>query len=381
VQHDGPTPDHAIRDTLTGLGQGDAGALWDSLPERYQQEVNTIVRGFASRMDEDVWKQAFALARRLLKVIRSKKELILDNPSLKPKGLNVRLVSESWDELIDLFLVLLDSELSDFQAMRQFEGDSFFPGAGTTALRQLAKLSAKDPNDPFRKGFNADIQLVSIDGDNATISLTMGKSFVMTQHAVDDKNTSRVPVELRRVDDKWMVKELEYGIKKMFQDAHVLLESIPEDAITSNREQLLKLIKSVDEDLDRIELAKTRTQFNQAIGLAVVRMNKLISKGNETAANDEPPLMGRVVTVVLVGTLDEVRRKRLVTRLIQITEARGKPKVTAGDKSTTVVLPTQRFLQDVVDGVDFGTVSAVNEVDRTLTVMLTPDRKQAPPKE
>ena len=375
---EGLAPDKAIRSMLTGLSQGEVGVLWDSLPSRYQDEVDAIVREFAGRMDEEVWQNTVKLIKRILAVLRVKRTLILDNPSFKPKGVNMRLVSENWDELIDLLEGLVDSELSDISEMRNFDGDKFFSGSGTKAFKQLAALSAKDPNDPFRKGFDADIQLVSIDGDDATISLTMGQTFVMTQQAVDNK-TPRVPVELRRLDGKWMVKELERGLVDLFKDAHALLESIPEDAISSNRERLLKMIKSIDEDLDRIQLAKTRTQFNQGIGLAFVRLNQLISEGTGAQPAEKPRPMGRVVTVILAGTLDDAQRKMLVEKLVKIAAATGKPRVTTEGKTTKVVLPTQRFLQEVVDGVDFGTVGAVDEVERTLTVTLTPESKKAPP--
>jgi len=376
---DGLAPDVAIRTTLTALSQGEVGVFWDSFPSRYQDEVNGIVREFASRMDEEVWEKTIKLAKRILDVLRTKRALILDNPSFKPKGVNMRLVAEHWDELIDLVEGLVDSELSDISAMRKFDGDKFFSGAGTTAFKQLAALSAKDPNDPFRKGFDADIQLVSINGDTATISLTMGQTFVMTQQAVD-KEASRVPVELQRLDGKWMVKVLEKGLVEMFKDARDLLQSIPEDAISSNRKRLLEMIQSIDEDLNRIELAKTRTQFNQGIGLAFVRLNQLISQGNVAESSDDPKPMGRVVTVILVGELDDSRRKTLVERLLKISKARGKPRVTTEGETTKVVIPTQRFLQEVVDGVDFGTVGAVDEVERTVTVTLTPESKKAPPK-
>ena len=90
---------------------------------------------------------------------------------------------------------------------------------------------------------------------------------------------------------------------------------------------------------------------------------------------------GRTVTVVLVGNLDDARRQTLVDRLIKITAARGKPRVTVDGKTTKVILPTQRFLQDVVDGVDFGKVGDVDEVERTLTVTVSSDSQEGTPED
>ena len=101
----GLSPDQSTLITLEGLRQGDAGVLWDSLPNRYQVEINEIIRGFASRMDQDVWKRTSALAKRILELMRNKKNLILDNPDMKPKGINMRLVGENWSTVIDLSLI------------------------------------------------------------------------------------------------------------------------------------------------------------------------------------------------------------------------------------------------------------------------------------
>tara|TARA_B100000029_G_scaffold125431_2_gene118898 strand:- start:1429 stop:2733 length:1305 start_codon:yes stop_codon:yes gene_type:complete len=377
----GLSPDESTRITLEGLRQGDAGVLWDSLPNRYQVEINEIIRGFASRMDQDVWKRTFALAERILELMRNKKNLILDNPDMKPKGINMRLVGENWSTVIDLLEGLIQSELSDIQAMRQFDGGEFFPSTGTKALKQLAALSSKDPNDPFRTGFDADIQLISLDGNDATIGLTMGRTFVMTTQQPVDKRGNRVPVVLHRVDGKWIVSELEHGLKLLLEDGRNLLTQIPEDAITSNRKRLIKLLDQLDEDMDRIELAKTRTQFNQALALTIIRLNQLLSEGTEADQSEEPMVSGRTVTVVLVGDLDDARRQTLVDRLIKITAARGKPRVTVDGKTTKVILPTQRFLQDVVDGVDFGKVGDVDEVERTLTVTVSSDSQEGTPED
>ena len=83
----------------------------------------------------------------------------------------------------------------------------------------------------------------------------------------------------------------------------------------------------------------------------------------------------------VVGDLDDARRQTLVDRLIKITAARGKPRVTVDGKTTKVILPTQRFLQDVVDGVDFGKVGDVDEVERTLTVTVSSDSQEGTPED
>jgi hypothetical protein len=41
-----------------------------------------------------------------------------------------------------------------------------------------------------------------------------------------------------------------------------------------------------------------------------------------------------------------------------------------------IIIPTDRFLQEVVDTIDFGSVGDVDEVERRLTVTLKPQPKK-----
>ncbi len=368
-------PDEAVRVFLRAFQIGEGGAIWDSLPERHHVEINEIIRGFAAKMDPQVWERAFVVARRIVEVLRDKRNVIFGDSQLKVKSINRRLFSENWDEVIVLLKSLVDSELGDLDKLRAFDGKKFFSGTGTRFLKQLVALSAKDPNDPFRKGFDAKVRLVTIDGSEATIGLTMSGTFVMTQEAVDVK-PKETQMKVHQVDGVWIVAELDYGLTKLYEDGRAMLAGIPDEAIRNNRGPLIKLLKTVEEDLDRIELAKTNKELTQALVLAQLRISQLVSAGTqedpgaETADGSTP--RGRTVTVVVKGEMDKATRQRVLDRLESLKRADGTPKVTDGKGLVTVIIPTDRFLQDVVDAIDFGLVGDIDEVERRFTVTVKP---------
>ena len=365
-------PDEAVRVFLRAFQTGEGSAIWDSLPERHHVEINEIIRGFAAKMDPQVWERAFVVARRIVEVLRDKRNVIFGDSQLKVKSVNRRLFSENWDEVIVLLKSLVDSELGDLDKLRAFDGKKFFSGTGTRFLKQLVALSAKDPNDPFRKGFDAKVRLVTIDGSEATIGLTMSGTFVMTQEAVDVKSKER-QMKVHQIDGVWIVAEFDYGLTKLYEDGRAMLAGIPDDAIRNNRGPLIKLLKTVEEDLDRIELAKTNKELTQALVLAQLRISQLVSAGTgeEPGADGSAP-RGRTVTVVVKGEMDKATRQRVLDRLESLKRAGGTPKVTDGKGLVTVIIPTDRFLQDVVDAIDFGLVDDIDEVERRFTVTVKP---------
>lgn len=56
----------------------------------------------------------------------------------------------------------------------------------------------------------------------------------------------------------------------------------------------------------------------------------------------------------------------------------GRSRVTGGQGLMTVIIPTDRFLQDVIDAIDFGVVGDVDEVERQVIVILKPEPKPKP---
>ena len=372
-------PDTAVRTLLKAFQTGEAGVIWDSLPPRHHEEINAFVREFAAKLDPEVWERLFVVARRIVKLLHDKRDLILGNPDLKLPSVNKRLFTENWTEVIALLQLLVDSELADLETLRNFDGETFFPKTGTRFLKQLVALSAKDPNDPFRKGFDAKVRLVDIDGSKATIGLMMTGNFVMTQQAIDEK-PKETQMKVRQVEGVWIVADLDFGLLRMYQDGREMVAGIPDDAIQKNRGPLIKLLTTIEEDLDRIELAKTSREFTQALVLAQARINQLVSAGisndDETESEDNSTPLGRTVTVVIQGEMTKATRQLIISRLDKLKRPGGKPKVTDGDGQMRIIIPTDRFLQEVVDAIDFGSVGDVDEVERRLTVTLKPQPKK-----
>ena len=209
----------------------------------------------------------------------------------------------------------------------------------------------------------------------------MTGNFVMTQQAIDEK-PKETQMKVRQVEGVWIVADLDFGLLRMYQDGREMVAGIPDDAIQKNRGPLIKLLATIEEDLDRIELTKTSREFTQALVLAQARINQLVSAGisndDESESEDNSTPRGRTVTVVIQGEMTKATRQLIINQLDKLKRPGGKPKVIDRDGQMRIIIPTDRFLQEVVDEIDFGSVGDVDEVERRLTVMLKPQPKKTP---
>src|SRR5581483_10484592 len=82
-------PDTAIRLALNGIKKGRLEQAYDFLPFSYQQEIDGLLQSFATRMDPDLWNELFAVLRKGVDVLKTKKEFVLplvQQFALGPRG-------------------------------------------------------------------------------------------------------------------------------------------------------------------------------------------------------------------------------------------------------------------------------------------------------
>lgn len=372
-------PAQAVRTVLTGIQDGQANVIWEYLPPTFQSELEQIVQEFAASMDPEVWQRAFATLQRVLNVARTKKELLIKNPALNLGQLDQPQLNESWGAVIDLLEILVQGELANLDQLKTFEGKLFFKGTGTRFLKQLRKLSAKDPQDPLASLDTSQVTLVEVTGDRATVQIPA------MSPADDGTAEPGVQAELVKIEGKWFPVAISDALREALRQAHELLDSLKSQDLAKNRQHWLSLLDEVDQAVKLVGAAKTDNQLNAALVLAQLKLMQLFTPANADGqpASTTPGTGGtHTVVVVIRGPLDDVTRGDLVARLRTIGGVNAAPEVTTSDDATTVILKSKLALRQFADKITFGKVTEFSQTRSLITVELPKagGKKKAVPK-
>ena len=388
VATDASSPDEAVRRVLAGIREGKAGVMWDALPPSYQADLNQIVRDFAAKMDEEVWRRTFETLQRVVRVAREKESFLLDNPDIDMGRLDTRQLAANWPELMNLFGTLVNGELADLEKLRNFDGATFLKGTGTEFLMQLAALSAKDPNDPFKKRLTTQVRLAEVTGDRAIVEFIAANDqaaqFLLPSLGAGESQRTTFQGVFLLVEGKWLPDTFAGPLKQAIDDGMQQVADLPPDAISQHRERMLKLLDEINTALDAIEEAKSTADFNKAFADAQVRLIELVAAPGEATAtgggNSPAPAANRVrgITVVITGEIDETTLRNALAVLQTAGDSEAVPDYVRSDDATTITFRSSRAVTDIAGAVNFGTVKRVDTVNLIVIVSLnkSPDKKQ-----
>jgi len=351
-------PEQAVRAVLEGVRDGQALPIWTFLPSRYQQAINQLIRDFAGKMDAAVWDRTFVSLKRLVDVIRSKKNLLINNPGLPLRQIDQKQLDENWPALVGLFETLLTSELKEVKTLKTFDGKEFFAGTGTTFLQQLRTLSASDSTDPLKQLASSKITVVEvIGGDRARLQ-------------IGSSSTGDEPSPTRQfilIDERWFPSELAADLDELLRLGRTSVKAMPEAESDASRQRWLAILDALDNAAATLEKADTAESFNKALADAQLAVIPLLA----TSGNDQPRSSNvrTSITVVLQGAMDEKARRDHIAALRVLAKGDDAPDVTSSNDATTVILTTTQSIQSIVDGIKFGKVTRIDERKRTITVV------------
>lgn len=267
------SPDAEIRLMLDRLQTGDLRALWDGLPDSYQADVNEVVQTFGQNMDTEIWNSGRRVLGKLVKVLQGKKELILGYPALQQPGMDLAVVDKNWDAVVGLLDAIFQSDLTDLEKLKAFDGTAFMDGSGQVIIDQIMVLAAAMQEDVDAEGPDlpmefpgleasafmdfADVQVstISRDGDTAVVRLTRATGEVEDEEAV-------------RVEGKWLPKEMVDQWAEGVESSKQFLTMVMPEQLKEARPMLLSPlspVRIVEGVLDQLLAAEDQAAFNEVI--------------------------------------------------------------------------------------------------------------------
>ncbi len=252
-------PAAGARNVMTGLTNRKLRALWDFLPSGYQDDLQSLTRQFATKMDPEIWGRVIAIVRRSASILREKEPWLQTPAANTPKaagGANAAPEPVNYKAVAALLDALADSELGDLDRLKKIDVGAWCDGVGVQLLEQLHQFAERMPNDPLARTMTgvADLELKSRKpkGDEVIIEIIAPRE---------------LPVEIPyvKVDGKWIPRDLANGwIEAVGESRARMAVALSEENLAAAKPQILTALGFFDEWLGRLEKAKTKEEFDFA---------------------------------------------------------------------------------------------------------------------
>jgi hypothetical protein len=273
-------PDVYVQGVINSALTGDAGAVWNALPAKYQADVKSLKDEFAGKVDAEMWNKGFEVVGKLGRVLRDKKDFILAGAlgGFLPAE-SKEPIKANWDSVVGLLNTLATSEIKTVDGLKQADPGRFLSSTGTAVLSGGLKAAAadKDAAEKLAKARTAKVILDKHEGDTATLKLE-----------VDGKLEPEVK-EFKKIDGKWlpadMIADWDKGVADMKNDMSSLAVP-PEQKLA-----VMGMLASVDQLLDKLLAAKDQAAFDGEVGMAMMQFGPLLGGlGGGGGAMSGPPV-------------------------------------------------------------------------------------------
>ncbi len=367
------TPDAAILAVVEGLKENKPQALWEFLPSGYQRDVNDLVHDFARRMDADLWNRGFKIARRIVKILETKRRFILESPLWKQsERVAVDEVAADLDAAAGLLGTLASSDMSDLEKLKEIDVGDFLAETGGSMMSQLSKLSAVTPGDPLSTTFqkNLSVSKTSVLRSGGDRSAAAGRATVKLEFAGEPAKTEEV--EFVRIEGKWIPKRLADQWNASIEAAKQSLAKITPESLAQNKEQVLKQLDGVEQFLDSLEGTKTASEFNLVLqGTMAPLMVLLRSRGLAGGPAALSPSTD-TVTIVMQTQLDDKTDETLAEELLTLTDDPdlGLALSDIAEGRTKFEVSPVKDVNAFAKKIDFGKVVRIDTAKRLIRVKL-----------
>jgi hypothetical protein len=268
-------PEVFVKELSNNLAAGDLGAVWKSLPPKYQADVKGLINEAASNLDAEVYDKGFALAGKVVLVMKSKKDFFLDSKASGsiPMPHDVRV--KNWPFVVDALESVANSEIKTHAGLKNVDPQRFLATTGNK-LFNFFKAVVPDAGQQLDKLKSATVSTVRVDGDIATLKVEID---------------GRPPANevYQKVEGKWLPKEMVDkwdAAMAQVRGSFGALKLTPE-MIT----QVLEVIKVADPVLDRLLAAPDQAAFDKELAnmQGAIMGAMLMGGGGPTPAVPAPP--------------------------------------------------------------------------------------------
>jgi len=255
VEKDDLKPNEAVAHWAQDASAGRVASLWDSLPESYQGDVQSLARDFGAKVDSEVYDEAMKTLDSVSDLLRDKKEIIvtiMDEQSKMVGEDKVSSIKDNYDEIVALVDAIVNSDIKDAAGLKEVEISKFMGDIQDEAMA-VADVVKSVAGDDASWMQDAKVDLVSEDGDNAEVKNPDPKT---------EEN-----MKLKRVGKRWVPAEMAEDWDKEMNNGREALAKM-EKMSAVDKQKVLGIMRTVQATAKELQETKTKEEFMAKAGKA-----------------------------------------------------------------------------------------------------------------
>ena len=249
------SPQVAFQTVLDGLKAAKPVVCWDFLTDDQQASINKTVSELAGAMDREVWDSTVRNLKKLVRVVETKKDFVLDSPLWRAGGLKITDVKARWEPTVKILKTIVESELVNLDAVKGFDGRKFLDGTGATLYAQTRALFRSMKDDPFKR----------IEELKVTLKTSTDQSATVVFQSTDPK-AKPIEVRLGVSQGKWVAPQISVVIALGVQRLASYQTLFKTYCLADWKDQYLADMNRLGKALDQLETAKTSDDFQSILG-------------------------------------------------------------------------------------------------------------------
>jgi hypothetical protein len=249
-------PQAAAQAVLDSLKASKPAALWDILASDQQVAINTAVHELAEAMDPDVWDHTVRNLKKLVRVLETKKDFVLDSPWWRTSSsLKLADVKARWVPAVGILKTIVGSELVDLPQMKKFDGRAFLEGTGATLYAETHELFRSMKDDRLKRLEDMQVSVKDTGDRTATVVLRS-----------PDPKAKPIEIVTDFSEGKWIVPQLSFVTRYVLKKVPAYLNLFKPYGLADWKDQYVKDMDRLEKALDQLEVAKTSDEFQAVVG-------------------------------------------------------------------------------------------------------------------
>ncbi len=197
----------AVENWRKDITEGRVASLWDSFPESYQGDINSLANKFGEKMDAEVYNEAMSTLGSASELLKNKKGMILE--ILKEKvpqeeAETFAKIEQNYDSIVGLVHTLANSDAKDIEGVKKLNVGKLLGElqVHTNELSKLASLAGED----FEQMKAAKITLLSESENSAEVNV--------------EADGEGEDIKLVKKDDRWVPADMVTDWPEMIVEAN-----------------------------------------------------------------------------------------------------------------------------------------------------------------
>jgi hypothetical protein len=251
------TADETVTWVAQGLANEQPGVIWEAMPPSYQADVTSLVHEFANSMDPEVYNKVFAVAGKIVDVLKNKRDVILASSMFEQAQVDPEKASQNWDNVVGIFDSLVSSDLADLEKLKTADPGDLLSSTGSAMMQHAAAASKMSEDDPYAKEFKAKVAAMQVEVLEST------ESTATLRITVPDEEPEEM--QMVRVEEKWVPKDMADEWSGAIAEARTKIAELGGEEFQQNKMQAMMGLGMVEAMVDQVATIESPEELDQML--------------------------------------------------------------------------------------------------------------------